>query len=140
MNYTTHTEDAAEASKIQTHNTTAIETMTAEAPTAPGRTYRDVQASRRTRRMLIALLAALAIFAGCTGGGQEQAGSIGSGAGGDSAASPMPTPTRAIKRALKLRATPHRQVMRLQKNTPAVITHLRLPRSARRAIGRPRKI
>ncbi len=78
MSYTTHTEDAAETNEIQTHNTTTIETMTA--PTAPGRTYRDVQASRRTRRMLIALLAALAIFAGCTGGGQEQAGSIGSGA------------------------------------------------------------
>ena len=58
-------------------------------------------------------------------------------AAGDRAASPTPTPMRVRNRVVKFFASPHRQVIKLQKNTPTVMIHFRLRWSAMRAMGRP---
>src|SRR5450631_1221445 len=61
-------------------------------------------------------------------------------AAGDRAASPTPTPTRAMKSWLAVRANPHEVAIIDQINTPAAMIARRLCRSDKRAIGKPRKV
>ena len=61
-------------------------------------------------------------------------------AGGDSAASPTPTPTRASSSCAKFRAAPHAAVMKLQIPMPHAMIARRLRWSAIRAIGNPRMV